>query len=243
MSNAQPVPSASDAADGDESVLVAHRQTRWAPPPGATEFVLVRHGASEPFVRDRPFPLFEGHGDPALDPDGREQAKLASRRLEGERVDAIYVTTLRRTLQTIEPYLKATGRSAEVERDLREIFLGEWEGGWVREHAMAGHPAYLKVLETGEWGHIPGAETTAQLRDRCVAALQRLHAKHPDQRVVCVVHGGVISALTAHAAGAHPRAFGGADNTSMHTIVVHGDLWQLRRFNDTTHLDHEVWAG
>jgi len=51
------------------------------------------------------------------------------------------------------------------------------------------------------------------------------------------VHGGVIGALAAHAAGARPRSFDGADNCSMHTLVLLGTTFQLRRFNDTTHLD------
>ena len=214
-----------------------HRQTRYVPPLGATEFVLVRHGASEAFVPGKLFPLVEGHGDPALSEDGQAQAVLVGRRLAGERVDAIYVTTLRRTAQTAAPFLAASGMRAGVVRELREIYLGEWEGGRLREFAAQGHPIWARVVAEGEWGHIPGAESSAQLRDRCVAALQRLHAAHPDQRVVCIVHGGVIGALSAYAVGSRPRAFDGADNCSLHTIVVLADNWQLRRFNDTTHLD------
>ena len=219
--------------------LSAHRQTRYAPPVGATEIVLLRHGASEAFIPGRLFPLKDGHGDPALAPEGEEQAVLAGRRLAGERIDAVYVTSLRRTAQTAAPYLAATGMEATIEPALREIFLGEWEGGLLRQRAMEGDPIWQKVLETGEWGHVPGAETSAQLLARCVEALQRIHGKHPDQRVLCVVHGGVVGALAAHAIGASPRTFDGSDNCSMHTIVIHGDLWTLRRFNDTTHLDHE----
>jgi len=222
--------------------LSAHRQTRYAPPAGATEIVLLRHGASEPFYPGRPFPLEGGHGDPSLAPEGEEQAVLAGRRLAGEVIDAVYVTTLRRTAQTVAPLLAATGLSAIVEPDLREVFLGEWEGGLLRQHAMEGHPAWQTVLATGEWGHIPGAETSEQLRLRCVGAIERIHARHPDERVLCVVHGGVIAALVAHTTGARPRTFDGSDNCSLHTIVVLGDIWALRRFNDTTHLDHDVFS-
>jgi 2,3-bisphosphoglycerate-dependent phosphoglycerate mutase len=219
-----------------------HRQTRYAPPAGATEIVLLRHGATEPFFPGRPFPLKDGHGDPGLAPEGEEQAVLVGRRLAAEPLDAVYVTTLRRTAQTAAPLLARTGLSAQVEPDLREIFLGEWEGGLLRQHAMEGHPFWLKVIETGEWGHVPGAETWAELTARCVGALTRIHERHPDQRVLCVVHGGVIGALTAYAVGSGPRSFDGSDNCSLHTIVVNGPVWTLRRFNDTTHLDHDVFV-
>lgn len=214
-----------------------HRQTRYQPPAGATEFVLLRHGASEPYVPGRPFPLVDGHGDPALAPEGQEQAERAAQRLMRERLDAVYVTTLRRTQQTAAPLLALRRMQAAVERDLREIYLGEWEGGRLREYAAQNHPLWQRAVAESEWGVIPGAESSAALRDRSVGALRRLHQRHPDQRVLCVIHGGVIGALASFASGSRARAFEGADNCSLHTIVVHGDHWVLRRFNDTTHLD------
>lgn len=216
-----------------------HRQSRYTPPADATEFVLVRHGASEPYVPGRPFALVDGHGDPALAGDGHEQAHRVCARLARERVDAVYVTNLRRTAQTAAPLLAARGITARIEPALREVFLGDWEGGLLRAFAAQAHPIWLRVVADGEWGHIPGAESSAQLQQRCVDALQRLHAAHPGQRVVCVVHGGVIGALAAHAVGARNRAFDGADNGSLHSIVVQGRSWLLRRFNDTAHLDDD----
>ncbi len=212
-------------------------QTRYVRPVGSTEFVLVRHGATEGYVPGSPFPLVDGHGDPALSEDGQAQAILVGRRLAAERVDAIYVTSLRRTHQTAAPFLAASGMQAKVMRDLREVHLGEWEGGRIRDFIAQGHPTWQQVVAEHDWGRIPGAESSAQLQRRCVAALQQLHGAHPDQRVVCIVHGGVIGALASHAIGSRPRAFDGAENGSLHTIVVLGNVWQLRRFNDTTHLD------
>lgn len=219
------------------TAATGHRQTRYTPPPGATEFVLVRHGASEPYVPGRLFALVDGHGDPALSEDGHEQAQRVCARLANERIDAVYVTNLRRTAQTAAPLLAALCITARVEPALREVFLGEWEGGLLRAFAAQAHPIWLRVVADGEWGLIPGAESSARLQQRCVDALQRLHAAHPGQRVVCVVHGGVIGALAAHAVGARHRAFDGADNGSLHSIVVLGESWLLRRFNDTAHLD------
>ena len=214
-----------------------HRQTRYVPPAGATEFILARHGASEPYIPGKLFPLIDGHGDPALSGEGQLQAVLLGRRLASEKVDAVYITNLRRTAQTAAPFLAASGLQAGVVRDLREIYLGDWEGGRLREFAAQLHPAWAKVVADGEWGHIPNAETSAQLQNRCVAALQQLHALHASQRVLCVVHGGVIGALLAYAAGGKGRAFDGSDNCSLHSVVVLGTTWQIRRFNDTAHLD------
>src|SRR6056297_3829475 len=106
-------------------------QSRFAPPPGATEILLVRHGESAPHVEGESFDLVDGHGDPPLAPAGVDQARLAAQRLidTGERIAAVYVTTLQRTVQTAQPLLDQLGIEPTVIADLREVYLGDWEGG------------------------------------------------------------------------------------------------------------------
>jgi probable phosphoglycerate mutase len=216
------------------------RQYRFTPPPGATELLIVRHGESAPARPDQPFALADGHGDPELAPEGRWQAEQLGMRLAEERIDAIYVTSLRRTRETAAPIAQRVGLEPIVERDLREVFLGDWEGGLYRQKAAEGDPIFREAMTTGEWGLIPGAETTEQLRTRSVAAIGRIVERHPDQRVVVVSHGGVIGCLLAHATGGRPFAFVGADNASISHIVVTTGVWILRRFNDTGHLAGEL---
>src|SRR4051794_17323071 len=109
-----------------------YRQHRFRPPTGACEILVVRHGESAPAVPGRPFALADGHGDPELAPDGRWQAERVGERLAGEAIDAIYVTTLRRTHETAAPLAAHLGITPVVAPDLREVFLGEWEGGLLR---------------------------------------------------------------------------------------------------------------
>ena len=61
------------------------RQSRYEPPPGATDMILVRHGESEPLVEGTAFAMVDGHGDPALAPEGRAQAERVADRLAEER--------------------------------------------------------------------------------------------------------------------------------------------------------------
>jgi probable phosphoglycerate mutase len=214
-----------------------YRQHRYLPPPGATEVLLVRHGESQPAVPDQPFELVDGHGDPPLDPAGHEQAERLADRLAGEHIDAIYVTTLRRTVETAAPLARRLGIEPRVERDLREVFLGEWEGGVLRMKAAAHDPAFVQAMEEQRWDAIPGAEPMGAFSERVWAGLNRIVAAHPDERVVVVSHGGVIGQLLADAAGARPFAFIGADNASISHVVVHDGRIVLRRYNDTTHLE------
>ncbi len=213
------------------------RQARFRRPPGSTEIFLVRHGESEPAVPGEPFPLVDGHGDPALASEGREQAERVADRLTGQGVDAIYVTTLRRTVETAAPLAARLGLEPRVEADLREVFLGEWEGGAFRHHVAEGHPAARRMLAEERWDAVPGGEDTAAFRTRVRTGLERVVTAHPDQRVVVVSHGGVIGELVRHAVdSSRPFAFVGADNGSITHLVVAGDRWVVRRFNDTAHL-------
>ncbi|HEX6351672.1 histidine phosphatase family protein [Actinophytocola sp.] len=214
-----------------------YRQHRFTLPQGATEILLVRHGESAPAREDRPFPLVDGQGDPPLAEIGEQQAELAANRLAVEHLDGIYVTTLRRTHQTAEPLAKRLGIAPVVEPGLREIMLGEWEGGLFRIHVAERHPTAIQMFEQERWDVIPGAESTEAFTGRIREAVERLAAAHRDQRIAVFTHGGTIGQIVAIATGCRPFAFIDADNASITQLVVWGERWLIRRFNDTAHLD------
>ena len=224
-----------------------YRQYRFSLPEGATDLIIVRHGESAPARPDAPAPTVDGHSDPALAPEGRAQAEKLADRLEHERIDAIYVTTLRRTAETAAPLATRLGITRVVEPDLREVYLGEWEGFAFRKYVAERHPLALQMFAEKRWDVIPGAETNDQLATRVRAGLERIIAAHPGQRVVVVVHGGVIGQCMSLVTGAPAFNFMGADNASISQIVAlpsgfasaaSGPTgWTVRRFNDTAHLD------
>lgn len=214
----------------------SYRQRRFRQPDGATSIILVRHGESEPAIPGSPFPLVGGHGDPALAPDGLQQAEAVAGRLVDEHLDALYVTTLRRTVQTAAPLAARTGLVPAVEADLREVHLGDWEGGLYRQKAAAGDPIIDLMVREQRWDVIPGAEPADVFDARVEGAINRIATAHRGGRVAVFSHGGVIGAVLARASGSRPLAFVGCDNGSISQIVVFGDQWYVRRVNDTSHL-------
>ena len=214
-----------------------YRQVRFTPPPGAVELLIIRHGESAAAKDGELFDLHEGQGDPELHPAGREQAIRVADRLEHEPLDAIYVSTLRRTSETAAPLVARRGIEPVVLADLREVHLGEWEGGLVRRHAMEGHPIAAQIQQEERWDAIPGAEPAADFRARVQRAVAAIAERHADQRVAVFTHGAWIGELLAIATGSRPFAFTGADNASISQIVVVGEQWVVRRFNDTSHLE------
>jgi probable phosphoglycerate mutase len=121
--------------------------------------------------------------------------------------------------------------------------LGEWEGGLLRMKAAAGDPLFVQMQAEERWDVIPGAESWATLNARITAALGRIHQAHANRKVVAVVHGGVVGHILAHATGASPFAFNGADNGSISRIVLLEDGIKVRSFNDNLHVQSTLHVG
>lgn len=213
------------------------RQLKFKPWPGAADLLLIRHGESQAAVEREPFLMKDGHGDPALHPNGEQQAIAVGEQLKTWPIAAIYVTTLQRTHQTAAPLAGHLGLTPKVEPDLREVCLGQWDAGLYRIKAAAGDPIVRRSIDNQEWGEIPGAETTTELQARVRNGLLRIASAHPDQLVAVVVHGGVIAAAMSLATGAAPFAFLGAENGSVSRLVMDCDKMKVRGYNDVSHLD------
>src|SRR3954447_10391944 len=232
------VPWATDGIVILRAMPETYHQRQFALPPGATEVILVRHGASAPAVPGEPLPLPDGHGDPPLAPEGAAQAEASAERLAGEGVSGIFGTPLQRTHATAAPLSERTGLPAAVVPDLREVSLGEWEGGEFRIRMAEGDPIAIQAVAQESWEVIPGAETMASLAQRVRAGIEAVVAlAGAGARVAAIVHGGVIGEACRQATGSRPFAFVHSDNGSLTRLIVLPDGgWLLRSFNDTAHL-------
>jgi probable phosphoglycerate mutase len=207
-------------------------------PEGATEIVLVRHGASADAIEGSPFPLVGGHSDPPLSPAGERQAVAVAERLAREPIAALFVTPLQRTASTSAPLARATGLRPVVIEDLVEVGLGDFEGGEYRLRAARGDPVIKRVFERERWDEIPGGESPEALGDRVRAGIDAVvRATGPDAAAVVVSHGGVIGEACRQATDSRRFAFVQSDNGSITRLVVMADgRWLLRSFNDVSHL-------
>jgi probable phosphoglycerate mutase len=213
-------------------------QEDYSRPAGSIEVVLVRHGASEAAVEDQPFELLEGQADPALSRDGERQAQAVAEHLAGEPLAGLFVTPLRRTAQTAAPLAAATGLQPVCIPELREVHLGELDGGAFRIAVRRRDPIVAEVFAQQRWDVIPGAETMEDFATRTRAGLDRIvGGLEPGASAAAVVHGGVIGELCRQVTGSRPFAFVHADNGSLTRIVVlpDGRRW-VRTFNESAHL-------
>ena len=213
-----------------------YRQGRFQRRAGSAELLLIRHGESLPVRDGQVIDSVDGHDDPDLDPVGVEQAERVAGRLRSEAITAIYVTPLRRTHQTAAPLAAELGVGPTIEPDLREVFLGSWEGGLFRRNMVDGHPLAAEVLRTRRWDVIPGAEPGSEFAERVERGITRVAETHPDETVAVFAHGGTIAQALAIAVGSDDVWSFLSDNASISQLVVEPGRWTVRRFNDTCHL-------
>ena len=216
-------------------------QGRFKAPAGACELLLVRHGQSEDAVEGQDFARFEGHADPPLSALGREQARRLAARLVTEHIDAVYVTSLRRTAETAAPLAAVTGHEPVVEHDLREIYPGRVGGLGLRTEVRRPRPAGPAARRGAALGPHPGlrADRRVRLPGPC---RNRAHRRRPSRRARrwWWSTGASSARCWPRRPDLGPWAFIGADNASISHVVVTDGRWVVRRFNDTTHLDDRL---
>jgi probable phosphoglycerate mutase len=207
-------------------------------PEGATEVVLVRHGASEVALPGARFPLVDGRGDPNLSEDGYEQARAIAAQLATEGIAQLFVTPLKRTQQTAAPLAEATALEPIVVDELAEVRLGEWEGGEYRVRMAQGDPIVRQMFQQERWDVIPGGESFDSLGRRVRAGIEKIvELTGPDAVAVAILHGGVIGEVCRQATDSRPFAFVHSDNGSVSRLVIRpSGRWLLRSFNEVSHL-------
>ena len=82
-----------------------------------------------------------------------------------------------------------------IDPALREKNFGSWEGLTDTEIA-----ARFPDAVHGTWGD---GETTEEVAERAVAAIERIRGLHPESSVLVVSHGGALRAILGHLGVAH----------------------------------------
>lgn len=89
-----------------------------------------------------------------------------------------------------------------VEPDLMEIDVGDFSGLTYDEIEQRMPDDYRRLRE-GKLLAFPGGESRERFLERIVRALEGIAARHPDDDVLVVTHGGAIASLERHL-GVHP---------------------------------------
>ena len=157
-------------------------------------FYLIRHGQSTWNQQNR----IQGHSNPPLSAKGRGQVERLISRLKREKVEKIIASPLKRAHESAEILAKGLQIPFHTKRDLREIYLGTWEGKTPEEINHLYNNGYQKWLTTPSKTKIPKAEKISDFCKRAVRVFQEIVSSEKKERIAIVTHGGILSALTAH---------------------------------------------
>ncbi len=220
------------------------------------KLMFVRHAESVGNVERR----MQGHADDDLTDLGRQQARQLAKRLweKGHPPSKIYSSPLKRAAQTAEILRQAAGALGQVAPDIEYVEeLLEFQNGIFKgltwDEARERYPELCKTLEASpDWIPAPGAETLQDGRDRAQRFIQRILTQHHNGETLWIItHSWILQHLIAALLGSDRTWHVAIKNTAVFEFWLersrwalhpdnpnrwNSDLWHIRRFNDTTHL-------
>lgn len=180
-----------------------------------TKIIFVRHGQTEWNVLGR----YQGQTDVALSPLGIEQAEKLAAHFPVDKIEAVYSSDLARAMKTARCVADRFGLTVEPRLELRELNFGDWEGLTYDEIVAKWPDALENFFQHPDVLEIPHGESFPKLRERALACVEEIVARHPDQTVAVFAHGAILRTIL--------------------TAALHMDLqyvWTIRQFNTAVNI-------
>ena len=160
--------------------------------PGKKTIYIIRHGETE-YNRKG---IVQGSGiDSDLNEQGRRQAQKFYQNYHHVPFDKIYTSSLKRTVQSVEPFLKKEIPHQEIP-ELNEINWGKFEGvkgdpSWQKE--------YYKMIDAWQSGHlhyrIENGESPLELQHRQKNGLKKILENCDENTILICMHGRALKSF------------------------------------------------
>ncbi len=196
---------------------------------------LVRHGQTRANLEG----VWHGSTNTPLTDHGRSQAQAAAAWIEAHHspIVKVYASPLDRARHTAEAIALPHGLSPEIEPDLREYDLGEWEGETYAHLHRERNLFENMRLDPNYRPH--GGEAPEQVGHRLAAALRRIADRHRGERVVVVSHGGALGIALGVLLDDDYRSWSRMMDNCAISELAFEEGPSLRSFNHTAHLPIE----
>lgn len=199
-----------------------------------TRILAVRHGETT-WNRDT---RVQGHTDIALSERGRWQAARLAGALRDEPIAAFYASDLSRAFDTASAVAEVHGKPVHAHTGLRERGFGRFEGlTWAEIESLHPQDALSWRKRVPDFAP-PGGESLLQLRERVIATVDDIAARHPGEQLMLVAHGGVLDILYRAATRLElqaPRSWD-LSNTAVNRLLWTPEGLTLVGWADTGHL-------
>ena len=204
----------------------------------AKEIYIIRHGQTDFNLKG----IVQGRGvDSSLNETGRHQALKFFRQYKDHGFEKIFISSLKRTFETVKPFIEQLNIPFEVHPELDEIDWGEHEGK-LSDHNLRSE--YSRILNS--WSenilHIstPGGETPLELQVRQQVFLNHL-TEQPEKRILICTHGRAMRSLLCTMTDNDlckmedfPH-----NNLSLYKVLYYEGSFKIDIFNSRDHLDND----
>jgi len=195
------------------------------------KLIITRHGETE----ENKEGIIQGHLPGHLSETGIQQAKKVALRLKDEKIDFIYSSDLDRASDTAKEIAKFhPDIPIEFVKDLREKFLGEWQGKSKKELGFTTNTSVAGIFPKD-------GETSEELFNRASNFLHKILSKHLNDTVLFAGHSGINKAMIVVITGKNPeeiKSIENQQNTSISVFEIDEDKnHKIHVFNCINHLD------
>lgn len=204
-----------------------------------TKVYLIRHAEAEGNLYRR----VHGQYDSLITDNGYRQLAVLAQRFADVPIDAVYSSDLFRAVTTARAVADPKGLTVQTRPDLRELNMGSWEdrsfAGLDRSDKETMRLFYASAPEF----RAPGGESLWEVRQRGMAAVLDIAARHPGQTVAVFAHGTLIRNTIAGFLKIPVEdvgKMGHSDNTAVACLEIQGDQVLVLYRDDNSHLPSEL---
>jgi probable phosphoglycerate mutase len=130
--------------------------------------------------------------NPGLTPEGVQMAKAFAHTYCSLPWQAVFVSPLRRTIETAKPLCEAIGIEMQLRKGLQEIAYGEWEGKPPHVVNREFHDEYVQWLTDPAWNAPTGGERGVDISRRSLGVLEEIEQTYSSGNVLLVSHKATI---------------------------------------------------
>jgi len=163
-----------------------------------TTIYITRHGQTQWNVEER----MQGFQDSPLTEQGIQQALWLRNALQHVHFDVLYTSPSQRAEKTAEILHEQRDCELICHDDLREIYMGDWEGRTRQEVQLQSPDAYVAFWETPHlYIKENGGESYYDLQKRAIGFVNSLLLRHEGETILIVTHAATLKTILNYFAG------------------------------------------
>ncbi|MFT6815759.1 MAG: broad specificity phosphatase PhoE [Sphingobacteriales bacterium] len=184
--------------------------------------------------------IVQGRGvDSDLNDLGIRQGKAFYEAYKNEQFDKIYISTLKRTEQTVRPFIE-NGHSVEKLVGLDELDWGIHEGLKPTEENKVEYERITDLWSKGDYEvRMVKGESPLEVKKRQLEALKYILEKQAEKKILICMHGRAMRVLLTILSGQELSKMDEFPHTnlSLYIVRVDEDNFKVETFNNIAHLD------